>query len=120
MYKGLHNTIANGRNQIVQYFHIPKPRLKDIRLSQFLVILGSYSSPILTLIFQIFLKHLIYYYLYINLLTFKKNASKKKHLPIGQLAYWLFYRGFRVPSPYILVVSVTIDKLYLICSQNML
>ena len=41
MYKGLHNTIPNGRNQIVQYFHIPKPRLKDIRFSQFLVILGT-------------------------------------------------------------------------------
>ena len=80
MYKDLHNTISNDRNQIVQYFHISKPRLKDIRFSQFLVILDTLSL-ILILIFQFFLKHLIYYHLYINLLTFKKNASQKKHLP---------------------------------------
>ena len=79
MYKGLHNTIPNGRNQIVQYFHTPKPRLEDIRFSQLLVSLGTpiLSPSLLTLIFQIYLKYLIYYHLYINLLTFKKRIKKE-------------------------------------------
>ena len=70
--------------EVVQYFHIPKPCLKDVRFIQFLVILGTpiLCPPFIPLLFQIFPKHLIYYYLYINLLTFKKNASKKKHLPL--------------------------------------